>query len=407
MPRVIFHIDVNSAFLSWTAVKLLSEGGERDIRTVPSVVSGDPDDRRSIIAAASIPAKKMGIKTAMPLSTALRTCPSLVVVKGDWEWYSRCSVAFISICRTFSPVLQQFSIDECFLDMTGRIPAGKDPVEVASALKDRVRDELGFTVNVGVGPSKLLAKMASDFEKPDKVHTLWEEEVPEKMWPLRVRDLLWVGKKTEEKLTAYGINTIGQLSALPESALKGLFGDKFGTQLYLSSHGIDPSPVETQIPPAKSYSAERTFVRDITDAQQLDRELFKIACTVCHRLRKDSCRSQCVSVFLKESDFSVMQKQMTLDRSTDVTAVVLGACRKLVEELWDTKTPLRQAGISLSKLSYGGEYQLYLFEDPKMEYYLQWDREYDEKMARSEDPRTVMLQEKRRSPGPDDGEVGK
>ena len=184
---------MNSAFLSWTAVKLLNEG-QPDIRLVPSVVSGDPSDRRSIIAAASLPAKKLGIRSAQPVSMALRICPSLVIVQGDWSWYRECSQGFIAICREYSPVLQQFSIDECFIDMSLRC-GGRDPVDVATQLKEDIKARMGFTVNVGVGPNKLLAKMASDFEKPDKVHTLWESEVQEKMWPLGVRDLLWVGKK--------------------------------------------------------------------------------------------------------------------------------------------------------------------------------------------------------------------
>lgn len=165
--RVIFHIDVNSAFLSWTAVQLM-QSGHKDIRLVPSVVSGDPNDRRSIITAASIPAKKLGIKTAEPVSMALRKCPNLIVVQGDWEWYRRCSEGFIEICRRYSPVLQQFSIDECFIDMTLR-NWGEDPVDVAIRLKNEVKATLGFTVNVGIGSNKLLAKMASEFEKPDKV----------------------------------------------------------------------------------------------------------------------------------------------------------------------------------------------------------------------------------------------
>ena len=160
MSRVIFHIDVNSAFLSWTAVKLVMEGGQ-DIRQVPSVVSGDPSDRRSIIAAASMPAKKLGIRAAMPVTMALRKCPQLVIVRGDWEWYKRCSEGFIAICRSYSPVLQQFSIDECFIDMSLRL-GSQDPVEIATRLKDEIKSRLGFTVNVGVGPNKLLAKMASD-----------------------------------------------------------------------------------------------------------------------------------------------------------------------------------------------------------------------------------------------------
>ena len=165
--RVIFHIDVNSAFLSWTAVQLM-QSGHQDIRLVPSVVSGDPNDRRSIITAASIPAKKLGIKTAEPVSMALRKCPNLIVVQGDWEWYRRCSEGFIEICRRYSPVLQQFSIDECFIDMSLR-NWGEDPVDVAIRLKNEVKATLGFTVNVGIGSNKLLAKMASEFEKPDKV----------------------------------------------------------------------------------------------------------------------------------------------------------------------------------------------------------------------------------------------
>ena len=195
--RVIFHIDVNSAFLSWTAVQLLS-AGHPDIRLVPSVVSGDPNDRRSIITAASIPAKKLGIKTAEPVSMALRKCPGLIVVKGDWEWYRKCSEGFISICRSYSPVLQQFSIDECFIDMTMR-NWGEDPVDIAVRLKDEIRRTLGFTVNIGIGSNKLLAKMASEFEKPDQVHTLWEEEVREKMWPLDVRELLCKGDEIHGK----------------------------------------------------------------------------------------------------------------------------------------------------------------------------------------------------------------
>lgn len=188
--RVIFHIDANSAFLSWAAVKLIAEG-QPDIRLVPSVVSGDPSDRRSIVTAASMPAKRLGVRTAEPIGMALRTCPDLVIVHSDWAWYKQCSDAFMEICRSYSPVLQKFSVDECFIDMTFRLYR-KDPVEVATALKDEIRSRLGFTVNVGIGPNKLLAKMASDFEKPDKVHTLWKEEIPEKMWPLGVLSLIHI-----------------------------------------------------------------------------------------------------------------------------------------------------------------------------------------------------------------------
>jgi len=380
--RTIFHIDVNSAFLSWTAVRMLREG-QPDIRTVPSVVSGDPSDRRSIVTAASMPAKKLGIKAATPVSMALRACPGLVIVRGDWEWYKECSEGFIGICRRYSPILQQFSIDECFLDMTDFLD-GQDPIWTATRLKDEIRDTLGFTVNVGVGSNKLLAKMASDFEKPDKVHTLWSEEVQEKMWPLGVRDLLWVGKKTEERLIQNGIRTIGELATLGMGSLTQLVGHKFALQLHENANGRDDSPVDTEVPEAKSISAERTFPQDIADARALDRALFKVAGIVAHRVRKHSFRASCVSVFIKYRDFTVMQRQCTLPEPTDVTAIILNAARAMLAEIWNGETPVRQVGLGVSKLTHDPYVQMSLFEDPRMEYYREWDRAYDERNSEPE-----------------------
>lgn len=392
MSRIIFHIDVNSAFLSWTAVKLMREG-QPDIRLVPSVVSGDPSDRRSIIAAASIPAKKLGIKSAQPVSMALRTCPQLVIVRGDWAWYKQCSQGFIAICRRYSPVLQQFSIDECFIDMSLRCQ-GRDPVAVATQLKDEIRSRLGFTVNIGVGPNKLLAKMASDFEKPDKVHTLWAEEIPAKMWPLGVRDLLWVGRKTEERLITYGIRTIGDLAALDAGQLTRLVGRKFAVQLHDYANGIDDSPVETEVSEAKSYTAERTFAKDLSDPADIDRALFNVACIVAHRIRRDNFRASTVSVFIKHKDFTTLQRQCQTARPTSTTAIILNEARRMVSELWDGTTPLRQVGLGVSKLTHDTYEQLSLFEDPKMEYYREWDRQYDEERARAEDARMLAYERK-------------
>ena len=381
MKRVVFHIDVNSAFLSWTAIKMLKEGAGQDIRTIPSVVSGDPSDRRSIITAASIPAKKLGIKAATPVSMALRTFPNLVIVRGDFDWYRKCSKGFIAICRSYSPVLEQFSIDECFLDMTFRL-FGKDPVSVATALKDEIKAKLGFTVNVGVGSNKLLAKMASDFEKPDKVHTLWTEEVREKMWPLGVRDLLWVGRKTEEKLLSYGIRTIGQLAQTDISYLRRIVGERGALQLHETSNGIDNSPVETEHPDAKSYSAERTFPKDLSEPKDIDRALFKVACIVCHRIRKDKVKASTVSIFIKFTDFSTLQKQCSLPQPTDITALILNAARGLLTEIWDGERPLRQVGLGLSKLSRDAAEQMSLFEDPKLDFYRKWDEKYDKENSK-------------------------
>lgn len=390
--KVIFHIDVNSAFLSWTAVQLMQEGCG-DIRLVPSVVAGDPSDRRSIVTAASMPAKRIGIRTAEPVSMALRKCPQLVIVKGDWEWYGKCSHGFIEICRSYSPVLQQFSIDECFIDMTMR-NWGEDPVDVARRLKGEIKAKLGFTVNVGIGSNKLLAKMASDFEKPDKVHTLWAEEVPEKMWPLDVRDLLWVGKKTEEKLKAYGIHTIGELAKISVGSLTRLVGKKFAHQLHENANGIDNSEVETEAQEAKSISAERTFPNDIGSEKDIDKALFNVACIVAHRLRRAGLHASCVSTFIKYRDFSVVQKQHQMTHPTDMTAVILNEARRLIGEIWDGGSPIRQVGLGVSKLTHEEGVQMSLFEDPKMEFYREWDRKYDEEKSADEDPKMLAYERK-------------
>ena len=324
---------------------------------------------------------------------ALRKCPSLVLVRGDWEWYKRCSEGFIAICRSYSPVLQQFSIDECFIDMTLRCTP-ENAVAVATRLKDQVKATLGFTVNVGIGSNKLLAKMASDFEKPDKVHTLWENEVQEKMWPLGVRDLLWVGKKTEERLTAYGIHTIGDLAKLGMGSLTRLVGQKFAQQLHENANGRDDSPVETEVAEAKSYSAERTFSKDYTDPKDIDRALFNVACIVAHRIRRDDFRASTVSMFIKHTDFSVQQKQTSLSQPTDVTAIILNEARRMLGEIWDGQTPIRQVGLGVSKLTHESAVQMSLFEDPKLEYYREWDRQYDEDRARQEDARMLAYERK-------------
>ena len=397
MPRrrVIFHIDVNSAFLSWTAVQLLKDG-HQDIRLLPSVVSGDPNDRRSIVTAASIPAKKIGIRTAEPVSMALRKYPGLIVVKGDWEWYRQCSEGFIDICRKYSPVLQQFSIDECFIDMTLR-NWGEDPVDVATRLKDEIRSSLGFTVNVGIGSNKLLAKMASEFEKPDKVHTLWQEEIKEKMWTLDVRELLWVGKKTEDKLKMYGIHTIGDLAARSVGSLTRLVGKKFAIQLHDNANGLDDSPVETEVPEAKSLSAERTFPNDIGTEKEIDRALFNVACIVAHRLRRADLHTSCVSVFIKYRDFSVVQRQHQLSQPTDITAIILNEARAMVRDIWNGESPIRQIGLGVSRLTHENAIQMSLFEDPKLDFYREWDKKYDEERSRNEDAR-MLAYERKKSP---------
>jgi DNA polymerase-4 len=263
MARLIYHVDVNSAFLSWESVRRLSRG-ESDLRDIPSAISGDPRQRHGVILAKSLPAKACGIRTGEPLVSALRKCPSLILASPDHELYRQMSEKFIAICREYAPVVEQVSVDECFLDMSGMDRIYPDPTTAAYLIRDAIHDQLGFTVNVGVARCKLLAKVASDFEKPNRVHTLFDEEIPDKLWPLPVGELFGVGRSTAEKLEQQGIRTVGVLAKLEPSLLAAMVGDKMGQMLYAYANGQDDSPVRGDGDAPKCYGNSVTLRENIT-----------------------------------------------------------------------------------------------------------------------------------------------
>ena len=212
MCPVIFHIDVNSAYLSWSAVHMLSKGYPTDLRTVDAAVGGDTSKRRGVILAKSIPAKRYHVRTGEPVTDALKKCPHLLLIPPDHDLYRQFSQEMRKILAEYSDDIRPYSIDECF--MVYRPFPGDDhsPVKAAHIIRQRIFNELGFTVNVGISTNFLLAKMASDFEKPNRVHTLFPEEIPEKMWPLPVEDLFMVGHAAAARLELLGIRTIGELA---------------------------------------------------------------------------------------------------------------------------------------------------------------------------------------------------
>ena len=363
MQRLIFHVDVNSAFLSWEAAKRVKQGLP-DLREIPSCIGGDPKKRTGIVVAKSIPAKKYGIQTGEPMGMALQKCPDLVCVPSDFALYDRCSKAFKSICASYAPVMESFSIDEVFLDMTGTGQIYPDPVATACEIKDRIYRELGFTVNVGISTNKLLAKMASDFEKPNKVHTLYPEEVPQKMWPLPVRDLLFLGKASEKKLVQNGIRTIGDLARANEKEIQMLLGEKAGHQLYLSANGIDDSPVKAQREEAKGISVETTFDEDIVSYEQIFPILLSQCDIVAARMRREGKKCNCVAVSFRTLEFKNKSHQRKLDNPTDVTNEIYQNVRQLFQESWSGQ-PLRLIGVALTGLTEDEFIQMSLFEDPK------------------------------------------
>ena len=359
--RLIFHVDVNSAFLSWEAARRVKEGLP-DLREIPSCIGGDPKSRRGIVVAKSIPAKKYGVTTGEPVALALRKCPDLVCVPGDFALFDRCSRAFKKICASYAPVMESFSIDEVFLDMSGTHLIYPDPVAVAHEIKDKIRDELGFTVNVGIGTNKLLAKMASDFEKPDKVHTLFPSEIPEQMWPLPVRDLLFLGKASEQKLLRAGIKTIGDMAKSDEAEIRQLLGDKNGRQLYRYANGIDDSPVRSEREEAKGYSAETTVEEDIVTYEQALSLLLAQCDVVAARMRRDGKKCSCVAVTYRTLDFKTRSHQKNFEDPTDVTEEIFAQVKKLLYECWKCE-PLRLIGVALTDLTSDEFRQMSLFEN--------------------------------------------
>ena len=361
MNRLIFHIDVNSAFLSWESVRRVKQGLP-DLRNVPACIGGDPRKRTGIVVAKSIPAKKYGIQTGEPVAMALRKCPDLVIVKSDFELYIKCSRAFKEICASYAPVMESFSIDEVFLDMTGTSLIYPDPIKTAHEIKDKIRKELGFTVNVGISTNKLLAKMASDFEKPDKVHTLFPDEIPTKMWPLPVRDLLFLGKASEKKLTGAGICTIGDMAHAKEREIQALLGNKAGHQLWQYACGIDDSPVRAQPEEAKGFSVETTFNDDIVSVEQVLPILLEQCDIVATRMRRKEKKCTSVSVTFHTLDFRNKSHQTTLANATDLTDEIYKNAKRLFVESWKGE-PLRLIGVALTNLKDESFEQLSLFED--------------------------------------------
>ena len=358
MKRVIFHVDVNSAFLSWEACYRIHHlGGTQDLRNLVSAVGGDQEKRHGIILAKSIPAKQYKIQTGETVVSAKQKCPGLILVPPNYDLYNRSSKAMLKLLGEYSDRIEQYSIDECFLDMTG---CCTDPIQTAYEIKDRVRRELGFTVNIGISSNKLLAKMASDFEKPDRVHTLWRSEIKEKMWSLPVGDLFYVGHSSQQRLRNLGIFTIGELAAMDPAILRSFMKSQ-GVLIWQYANGIDESEVINVPPPAKGYGNSLTTPRDVTDREIAKQYLLSLAETVSARLRADGVKIGVVSISLRDWNLQFCGHQITLSVPTDLTLEIYEAACKCFDELWDG-TPLRHLGIHTSRVSTDSCRQIQMFE---------------------------------------------
>ena len=365
--RVIFHVDANSAFLSWSAVYRVKVLGEKeDLRDVPSVVAGDRESRHSIILAKSTPAKKYGIKTGEPLFMALEKCPELRIVEPDYELYVAASRKFVEMLRSFSPQVEQYSIDEAWVDMTGTQRLWGAPRLAAEQMRRRIHEELGFTVNVGISSNKLLAKMAGDLEKPNKVITLFPEEVERKMWPLPVRDLFLVGSATQAKLNKLGIYTIGDLAKADVHVLRKRLG-KQGETIWHFANGRNADLVTPEPAEAKGYGNSVTTPQDVTNHEMAHQVLLSLCETVAMRMRKDGKCGSCVTVHLRTNEFHHFSHQAKLGGATNITGHIFEAACRVFDEAWDGVTPLRQLGVQMTGLTQEPyeQYDLFSAVSPK------------------------------------------
>ena len=361
MERQILHVDVNNAFLSWTAVEMLKQGSKIDIREIPSVIGGDETKRAGIVLAKSPKAKIFGIITGETLYQARMKCPQLQVYPGNYNMYKKYSNSLYKLLLQYTDKIERFSIDECFLDMTNYL-CGDMLINKAYEIKKRVKEELGFTVNVGVAHNKLLAKMASDFTKPDRVHTLFKEEIPTKMWSLPISELFMLGRKTVPKLYNMRIRTIGDLAKTDKELLSKKFG-KHGIMMWEYANGIDNSEVNYKIEKPKSIGNSVTLPIDISDIEQLGKVLVALVEQVSHRLRKEELIANVVNVQLRTNKFEDFSHQAKLDTATSSTKEILKKAKELLNEMYTTGVFIRLIGVRVDNLIGKDEEQLSFFSN--------------------------------------------
>ncbi len=355
--KIYFHIDVNNAFLSWEAIYLMQNGEKIDIRNIESAVAGDPKNRTGVILAKSPKAKAMGVKTGEAIFQAKNKCPNLVLYTPHHDFYNLQSKRMKKLLENYSDVVEPYSVDEYFIEY---VPILGSYMDVACEIQNKIFNELGFTVNIGISDTKYLAKIASDFEKPNKIHTLFKSEIKEKLWPLKVEDMFLLGPKSAKKLREIGINTVGKLANTNVEILKAHL-KSHGEELYNFAWGMDIDEKHEKKEVPKSVSHSKTSSYDLTDIDEIYNFILDIVNDTCIRLRHEKMKTKNISVTLKTNNFDVYSSSVTLDSSTDSTTEIFKICKRIFYDMYK-KEPLRLIGINLSCLESHGAAQLNLFD---------------------------------------------
>lgn len=376
MEKKILHVDVNNAFLSWTAVEMLKQGYQIDIREIPAIIGGDETKRAGIVLAKSMKAKECGIKTAETIYQARIKCPNIKIFPANHKIYRKYSEALYNLLLQYTDKIERFSIDECFLDMTEYLMKN-NLLNKAKEISKRIKEELKFTVNIGVANNKLLAKMASDFTKPDKIHTLYKEEIPKKMWPLPVSELFMLGRQTVPKLYNMQIKTIGDLAHTDKKILEKKFG-KHGTIMWEYANGIDNSEVKYKEEKPKAIGNSITLPQNISNIKKLEEILLALAEQVTYRLRKYGMRATTVNVQLRTNEFKDTSHQGKLSNETSSTKEIFNKAKELLEQMQKNDTPIRLIGLRVDGLTDENERQISLFGNKENEKQEKLDKTIDE-----------------------------
>lgn len=362
MNKYIMHIDVNNAFLSWTAVEFLKKGSKEDIRLIPSVIGGDEETRHGVVLAKSNIAKQFGIKTGETLYQAKKKCPQIRIFSTRHELYKEYSDSLYKLLLTYTNKIERFSIDECFIDFSDIIKTRQDFMKLALELSRRIKKELLFTVNIGLSDNKILAKMASDFEKPDKIHTLYKEEIKDKIWDMPIEELFMVGKKSAVKLRSIGINKIGDLANSNKKIIIKRFG-KFGSMIWDNANGVNNDEVIYEEETPKSVGNSITLSRDCNNIDELNKVLLSLSEKVGYRVRKYGLKGYTVGVQIKTNEFITYSHQKKLNKPTSNTQEIYNVAKELLEGLFSNQ-PIRLVGVKLDNLTDNEFNQISMFDEP-------------------------------------------
>ena len=361
MERIILHVDVNNAFLSWTAIHMLKNGYKYDIRNRYAIIGGDETERKGIVLAKSNLCKKKGVVTAETIYSARRKCPYLEIYKPDFKVYKYYSDMMYNYLCTYTNVIERYSIDECFLDYTNSMALFGDPIELAYKIKEDIYNKFGFTVNVGVGNNKLLAKMASDFEKPNKVHTLFSNEVKEKLFHLPVEELFMIGKATSKKLRNMDINTIGELAGYPIEQLTLKF-KSMGRMMHNYANGIDDSPVYYEKETIKSISSSTVLPYNYRDKNKIKEIIIELSMDIGKKIRDNKMYADTIGVWIKYNYFDKVSKQEKIDYSISTDDEIYNNAIRIFDKLWNMEDGIRSICVFVSGLSSSRKKQLSLFD---------------------------------------------